>query len=47
LQATVHEGRLDQLENRLDNLTAVVQKLTDKFDTFAEQVSVHNTVKPA
>ena len=39
-QAALHEMRIDLLETRLDNLTLVVQTLADKFDTFAEQVSL-------
>ena len=39
-QAALQEMRIDLLETRLDNLTQVVQTLADKFDTFAEQVSI-------
>ncbi|KAK7094902.1 SUN domain-containing ossification factor-like [Littorina saxatilis] len=39
IQAMQQEKRIDQLETRLDNLTASVQILAEKFDTFAEHMS--------
>ncbi|KAL8559788.1 hypothetical protein ACOMHN_030124 [Nucella lapillus] len=38
-QIAHQELRLDYLEARLDNLTLVVERLSDTFDTFAQQVS--------